>query len=225
MYTRPCLQLVRLQRANNLLSSQHPCIHYNVKKFSYNEHPFARCKWNPLYRTIITARKQSYRKAMFSQESVCSRGGDPNVTITHGALDLAGIYPPGKIRWGIPFLLPVTSGVDHWKSVQTCSFGTRHSDIWWSTLKRTVSKWASATGMLSFFYRLPTKLGEANVFTGVCPSFCPQLGGRGCLWYQVPSVGGYVWEPRQWDTIDKRAVRILLEFFLVAWNNHPLPLT
>ena len=48
MYTRPCLQLVRLQRANNLLSSQHPCIHYNVKKFSYNEHPFARCKRNPL---------------------------------------------------------------------------------------------------------------------------------------------------------------------------------
>ena len=123
MYTRPCLQLVRLQRANNLLSSQHPCIHCNVKKFSYNEHPFARCKRNPLYRTIITARKQSYGKVMFSQESVCSRGGDPNVTITHGALDLAGIYPPGKIRWGIHFPLPVTSGVDHWKPVQTCSFG------------------------------------------------------------------------------------------------------
>ena len=58
-------------------------------------------------------------------------------------------------------------------------FGTRQSDIWWSTLKRTVSKWASPNGMLSFFfYRLPTKLGEANVFTGVCPSFCPQLGGE-----------------------------------------------
>ena len=102
MYTRPCLQLVRLQRANNLLSSQHPYIHCNVKKFSYNEHPFARCNRNPLYRTIITAHKQSYGKVKLSQESVCSRGGGSHCNHYPWCIEPDRYLPPGKIRWGIP---------------------------------------------------------------------------------------------------------------------------
>ena len=53
---------------------------------------------------------------------------------------------------------------------------------------------------------LPMKLGEGNVFTVVCQSFCPEgvgiwyhvLSWDGYLWYQVPSKGGYIQGVRGW---------------------------
>ena len=50
------------------------------------------------------------------------------------------------------------------------------------------------------------KLGEGNVFTVVCQSFCPEgvgiwyhvLSWDGYLWYQVPSKGGYIQGVRGW---------------------------
>ena len=41
----------------------------------------------------------------------------------------------------------------------------------------------------AYYYRPPTKLGEGNVFTGVCLF----TWGR-YVWYQVPSGGGWVCE-------------------------------
>ena len=67
------------------------------------------------------------------------------------------------------------------------------------------------------FYSRPTKLREGNVFTGVCQSFCSQGGGVGSY---VGAEGGYSAPGHMGPgilrgTVNKRAVRILLEYILV----------
>ena len=61
-------------------------------------------------------------------------------------------------------------------------------------------------------YRPLTKLGEGNVFTGVCQSFCPRRRGRGDGMSGVCQGHGH---GTQRDTVGKRAVRILECFFVV----------
>ena len=56
-------------------------------------------------------------------------------------------------------------------------------------------------------YRPPKKLREGNVFIGVTVVI-PERGG--CTWG-----GGYVYPPPTTHTVRKRAVRIVLECFLV----------
>ena len=90
-----------------------------------------------------------------------------------------------------------------------------------------------------------TKLGQGNIFRSVCQQFCPWGGMRGCLggcvialgghaWFYLGSMcgfirggmcgfiqGGRVWFFQffriQWDMVNERVVRILLECILV-WN-------
>ena len=82
-------------------------------------------------------------------------------------------------------------------------------------------------------YRPLTKLREGYVFTGVCDSV--HRGGRAwllgvCGWGVCMAAGGHAWLPggmhgcrggmrriRQ-DTVNERAVRILLECILVSLN-------
>ena len=85
--------------------------------------------------------------------------------------------------------------------------------------------------MCFLFSRLITTrkrgLGQGNIFTSVCYSFCPQKGGgsasRGsasggvCIWGGL-HLGGWI-DPLLhwilWDTANERAVRIILECILV----------
>ena len=80
-----------------------------------------------------------------------------------------------------------------------------------------------------------TKLGQGNIFRSVCQEFCPQKGAYvawghawqgGCAWQggmhgrRVCVAGGCAWQGgRAWqilrDTVNERAVRILLECILV----------
>ena len=65
---------------------------------------------------------------------------------------------------------------------------------------------------------LKTKLLEGDVFRGVCQSFCPPGGGWGRGGYSPPLLTHM--GPRiLWDMVDKRAVRVLLECFLVDLFN------
>ena len=70
---------------------------------------------------LLTALLQSCGKVMFSVVSPVShfvhgaggRGGGSHATITRDALDLTVQLPASEINGG-----------DHWRPVQTCSFGT-----------------------------------------------------------------------------------------------------
>ena len=121
---------------------------------------------------IITVRKQSCRKVMFSQVSVILFMGSPHVTITHDAFG-HGYIPPSPhtlplALYTILSLLP-TSGGHHWIPVQTCSLV--HSP----SLVLTSSGGMHATGMLScltVFCRTPHE-NERNWTGARVPSALP----------------------------------------------------
>ena len=71
-----------------------------------------------------------------------------------------------------------------------------------------------------------TKFGQGNIFRSVCQEFCPRgEGGRGgrawqgeCAWWVACVAGGVNsgGRGRAWQTVNERAVCILLECILVT---------
>ena len=132
--------------------------------------------------TMITARKSSCLKVMFSQSCVCSQGGYVKSHALwnrpHGIVHppdmgpriplpspLPCTPPSGHRTWNAPSPPLVTFGGHHWRPVQTCSlwaWGHTHPVPWcWHLVVATEAGSTHPTGMLScssqFCYRPPGK--------------------------------------------------------------------
>ena len=111
---------------------------------------------------------------------------------------------------------------------------TRKLDLWWCDQHEINGSDSRATPIFHFmaiekwiFTARKRSLGQGNIFTSVCQEFCPQGGGV-CLsacWDNIPpqELAPPPEQSMLGDTVNERAVRILLECNLVTnqlrrWN-------
>ena len=120
-------------------------------------------------------RKYVCGKVMFSRASVCTQGrggGEKGRSNRHGIGHMIRVHP-GKGQVGYPLAIRpwemlVTCDIDHWKPVQTCSFGTpnfpreQHLVVATETEARAVSRWAVCI-LLECFLVTVTLIGD--IFT------------------------------------------------------------
>ena len=105
--------------------------------------------------------------------------------------------PQPSLRPGTPAPSP-PAGHQYWRPVQTCSLEDPRSSSWWWPLKHIWFVSGRYTSYWNAFLLPPAmKLGQGNVFTGICDSVnrgVPAPGG--CLvWGGACSRGGWMSGP------------------------------